>query len=336
MVEESKELWHRFFQIRKEIERVKKENKRMETEWHARLGSSQSSIHTNEYKELILKKTKDAVLLLNRQKEEDMERIRQEFEARRQEQEAKLKNSRDSLEMYRSMLKVMVGELERVVQQLEAEEPVIPMSQGEIEALPPFPSFPSLPQAAAALEQLVAGVEGGAGEAAEAEREERSELVKVAALDIPERPEAASSTESSAELGSYWEGIDEYLMEFPDESAQPAEDEAAAGAVDEAETPLEAEQERGSNVVPLTVPLRKREDPAFDAGPSTDEIESLKLQYIVGNAAGEDLYDRAGKIIVRKHAAITVETVRRAEAEGKLSTLILQMTLPESEAEAHD
>ena len=334
MVEESKELWHRFFQIRKEIERVKKENKRMETEWHARQGSSQSSIHTNEYKELILKKTKDAVLLLNRQKEEDMERIRQEFEARRQEQEAKLKNSRDSLEMYRSMLRVMVGELERVVQQLEAEEPVMPMSQGEIEALP---SFPSLPQAAAALEQLVADIEGEEEEAAEAEREreERSELDRVAALNIS-HPEAASSMESTAELGSYWEGIDEYLMEFPDESALPAKEEAAAGPVDEAETSLEAEQERGSNVVPLTVPLRKREDPAFDAGPSTDEIESLKLQYIVGNAAGEDLYDRAGKIIVRKHAAITVETVRRAEAEGKLSTLILQMTLPESEAEAHD
>jgi len=335
MAEESKDLWHRFFQIRKEIERVKKENKRLETEWHARQGSSQSSVHTNEYKELILKKTKDAVLLLNRQKEEDMERIRQEFEARRQEQEAKLNNIRDSLEMYRSMLKVMVGELERVVQQLEAEEPAIPMSQGESEALPPFPSFPSLPQAAAALEQLVADVEGEEAAEAERQREERSELDRVAALDIS-HPEAASSMESTAELGSYWEGIDEYLMEFPDESAQPAEDEAAAGAVDEAEVPQEAEQERGSNVVPLAVPLRKREDPAFDAGPTTDEIESLKLQYIVGNAAGEDLYDRAGKIIVRKHATITVETVRRAEAEGKLSTLILQMTLPESEAEAHD
>ncbi|HZG58487.1 hypothetical protein, partial [Paenibacillus sp.] len=60
----------------------------------------------------------------------------------------------------------------------------------------------------------------------------------------------------------------------------------------------------------------------------TEEIRSLRVKYIVGKWAGEDLFDAAGKRIIAKGAVITEETVDAAERAGKLAELIVNMIIP--------
>jgi hypothetical protein len=64
-----------------------------------------------------------------------------------------------------------------------------------------------------------------------------------------------------------------------------------------------------------------------------DEIDALKMAYVVGNIAGRDLAGDAGTII-RAGALITVEAYRRAVAEGKIAELIVYMRFPGDGLEA--
>ena len=61
---------------------------------------------------------------------------------------------------------------------------------------------------------------------------------------------------------------------------------------------------------------------------SAMEVNALRNKYIVGKLAGEDLYDSAGKTIASKKQVITPEIIEKAEQEGKLSELIINMILP--------
>lgn len=64
---------------------------------------------------------------------------------------------------------------------------------------------------------------------------------------------------------------------------------------------------------------------------SKEKLHVIKLRYIVGNIAGENLSSRDGSLIVSKGSAITEAIVERAEAEGRISELIAFMTWPETE-----
>jgi hypothetical protein len=57
--------------------------------------------------------------------------------------------------------------------------------------------------------------------------------------------------------------------------------------------------------------------------PSPEDVS--KHAFIIGKFAGSDLLDESGKLIIAKDEAITQETVEKAEAEGKLVDLIVDM-----------
>ncbi|MFD0697138.1 hypothetical protein ACFQZT_23990 [Paenibacillus sp. GCM10027628] len=61
--------------------------------------------------------------------------------------------------------------------------------------------------------------------------------------------------------------------------------------------------------------------------PDNSEISKIKQNYIVGKTAGENLLDRQGRLIIAKEAIITEEVIRRAQREGKLAELIVNMTI---------
>ncbi len=65
------------------------------------------------------------------------------------------------------------------------------------------------------------------------------------------------------------------------------------------------------------------------ASPAVEkEIKTLRYKYLGGKLAGADLLDGKGRVIVRKNELITPEIVDKAETEGKLAELIVNMTIP--------
>jgi hypothetical protein len=59
----------------------------------------------------------------------------------------------------------------------------------------------------------------------------------------------------------------------------------------------------------------------------TEEILSIRQRYIVGKKTGEDLLDRNGQLIIAKNSTITAQVIEKADAEGKLSDLIVHMII---------
>ncbi|MFA7206940.1 MAG: hypothetical protein WC102_11500, partial [Saccharofermentanales bacterium] len=58
--------------------------------------------------------------------------------------------------------------------------------------------------------------------------------------------------------------------------------------------------------------------------PDTDEVSS-KHAFIIGKFAGDNLFDDSGKLIIAKDEVITEEVISKAEEEGKLVDLIVDM-----------
>lgn len=58
-----------------------------------------------------------------------------------------------------------------------------------------------------------------------------------------------------------------------------------------------------------------------------EDINRIRNKYLIGKVAGKDLVDNKGNIIVSKDSIITEETITRAEKEGKLPELIVNMTI---------
>jgi hypothetical protein len=62
---------------------------------------------------------------------------------------------------------------------------------------------------------------------------------------------------------------------------------------------------------------------------SSREKIAIAGQYILGKVAGEDLYDSSGKMIAQKGDELTEEIIVAADRSGKLSELIINMTIPD-------
>ncbi len=58
------------------------------------------------------------------------------------------------------------------------------------------------------------------------------------------------------------------------------------------------------------------------------EIKTVRHKYVVGKLAGEDLLAGDGRLIIGKNEVITPEIIDRAEKEGKLAELIVNMVIP--------
>lgn len=71
-----------------------------------------------------------------------------------------------------------------------------------------------------------------------------------------------------------------------------------------------------------------REDKLAGSSAVTAQINNIRYKYISGKAAGQDLYDQDGKLIIAKGEIITSEVIGKAEAEGKLPELIVNMVIP--------
>ena len=59
------------------------------------------------------------------------------------------------------------------------------------------------------------------------------------------------------------------------------------------------------------------------------EINTIRNKYLIGKISGTDLTDKSGEILVSKGETITKEIIDKADKEGKLAELILNMTLPD-------
>lgn len=58
------------------------------------------------------------------------------------------------------------------------------------------------------------------------------------------------------------------------------------------------------------------------------DIDVVRSKYIIGKLVGADLYDSSGDLIIRRGETITAEVMEKAQLEGKLAELIVQMVIP--------
>ncbi len=63
--------------------------------------------------------------------------------------------------------------------------------------------------------------------------------------------------------------------------------------------------------------------------PAQENVTVLKNMYVIGKVAGEDLFDKSGKLIIAKNEIITQDVIDKAEREGNLIELVLEMKLQE-------
>jgi hypothetical protein len=109
--------------------------------------------------------------------------------------------------------------------------------------------------------------------------------------------------------------------------------EALPNAMEEAAAALEApaaSKQQGrlepppkGDTAPEPSTGKSKQSPAI-----TEEIRMIRQKYIVGKIAGEDVYDSTGKLIIAKQSMITGEVVDKADVEGKLAELIVNMIIP--------
>ncbi|HOV79226.1 MAG TPA: hypothetical protein PK728_03905 [Bacillota bacterium] len=132
--------------------------------------------------------------------------------------------------------------------------------------------------------------------------------------------------------GSFREGVEAGYEETATEFFSGSETAFAieAPAVPESgEAPLiqESAVSAGAGQKPVRPPEEKGKK--VQASPAVEkEIKTIRHKYVVGKLAGEDLLDGSGKVIILKNELITPEVVERAEAEGKLPELIINMVIP--------
>ncbi len=154
----------------------------------------------------------------------------------------------------------------------------------------------------------------------------------------------------------FWEDADDYLEKILQESEsqssaalEPSAASAAAelprhkrparSAADANGSPASAAEGSSGVKINETPPVQEprpddasadlREDGhAAGSAAVSKEIRQLRTRYIVGKIAGENLYDRSGRMIVAKGEAITDAVLDTADREGKLAELIVNMIIP--------
>ena len=77
-------------------------------------------------------------------------------------------------------------------------------------------------------------------------------------------------------------------------------------------------------------PLQEEEKPKKKEETTVqNDVAGLKNMYVIGKVAGDDLFDRSGKLIIAKNEIITQDVIEKAEREGNLIELVLEMKLQE-------
>lgn len=79
---------------------------------------------------------------------------------------------------------------------------------------------------------------------------------------------------------------------------------------------------------PVTVQpeaAEERELPHAGNEVSEEKMDSIKSAYILGKVTGTDLFDKRGQLLVPANTEITQDIVKKANEEGKLAELIVNM-----------
>ncbi|MCZ8512619.1 hypothetical protein O9H85_09375 [Paenibacillus filicis] len=162
---------------------------------------------------------------------------------------------------------------------------------------------------------------------------------EVQAKENPYQGGAGGNSQPTGEGGRshFWGEIDDFVAAAPAFEPSSAHEYAAPADPDQVRAEARADDE----------PKEKREEvqeslSGTEARPSADihshaeggskaidsEIMAIRYRYIVGKIVGEDLFGRDGRKIAGRGEKITPELVERAERNGLLVELIVQMTIP--------
>lgn len=126
---------------------------------------------------------------------------------------------------------------------------------------------------------------------------------------------------------TFWGELDAYL----DEHEPKFVPELQTADINESDLSVEVNAviaEPMEEVVPEPIGRESADQPVQGSPGLSDEIQSIKNRYIVGKAAGENLYTTDGRLIISKGQTITSQIVQEAEHQGKLPDLIVQMVIP--------
>lgn len=77
--------------------------------------------------------------------------------------------------------------------------------------------------------------------------------------------------------------------------------------------------------------VEERQNEGYQQVEIDEDARYIRQKYIVGKIAGQDLFDRSGKLIIGRSCKITSQAVDYADREGKLPELIINMILPDLE-----
>jgi len=168
----------------------------------------------------------------------------------------------------------------------------------------------------------------------------QDELVRAAKLVNHNQDSGPGQLRNMAVGSGFWDDADDYLnralgASIPELSVaakQSAPSKESYAPSRTRQIPREEPQfeEDGQSGQGATEPNTLETSPGAHASGSsavTEEIVHLRRRYIVGKIAGEDLYDRSGRLIIAKGQPITESVMENADSAGKLAELIVNMMI---------
>lgn len=148
--------------------------------------------------------------------------------------------------------------------------------------------------------------------------------------EVPLKPISKKTAPSA-----FWGDLENYLEEpetQPEPYAVPEQPAEKEMGIEASEFAFSGVEQKASDADLAQDRVREMAEPAgqpsMESPGLSDEIHSIQNRYIVGKAAGENLYAASGRLIVAKGQMITGEIVQNAEREGKLPELIVHMVIP--------
>ncbi|MCM8710207.1 hypothetical protein M2651_04095 [Clostridium sp. SYSU_GA19001] len=91
----------------------------------------------------------------------------------------------------------------------------------------------------------------------------------------------------------------------------------------------DAEDFAESEITKTEENTENKEDCSIEPKLIAEDFNNIRYKYLVGKIAGEDLFDKNNNVIISKNSIITADVVNKAENEGKLAQLIVNMILPD-------
>lgn len=214
-----------------------------------------------------------------------------------------------------------------------------------VEAPPPVDAFAAAPGLADAFAP-VDGAEPEVGEAVDVAAEAAEAGVGDGAGYDAAGDDGAGYDAAGCDAASYDRAGDDLGADAAAESAAPWADTGAGAAAPwtdedgrEAHTDTPDDDAYGSSIRIVPSEADEYADPApfdasaqaADAPPAAAAIESGLMSYLAGKRIGQDLYTQSGELIAPAGSPLSIELIERAEREGVLSDLVIDLDWQEAE-----